>query len=182
MNTCSTLRLWKAEATESFDFQAFNVGDYYGAVDQKIHSENITKVLYPNDEPAQGKQLRLEQQYLLVSCSLQDMLNILSIGDLVPKDFHKLFSVQLNDTHPALAIPELMRLLIDEHGLGWDEAWDVTQKTFGYTNHTLLPEALETWPLPLFQSLFPRLLEIMFEINQRFLNRFEHSTREMRTA
>ncbi len=171
VNTCITLRLWKAEAAESFDFQAFNIGDYYGAVDEKVYSENITKVLYPNDEPAQGKQLRLEQQYFLVSCSLQDMLRILSMGDLLPKDFHKLFSVQLNDTHPALAVPELMRLLIDEHGLGWDEAWDVTQQTFGYTNHTLLPEALEKWPLPLFQSLFPRHVEIIFEINRRFLDK-----------
>lgn len=171
VNTCSTLRLWKAEAIESFDFRAFNIGDYYGAVDRKIYSENITKVLYPNDEPAQGKQLRLEQQYFLVSCSLQDMLRILSMGNLLPKDFHKLFSVQLNDTHPALAIPELMRLLIDEHGLGWDEAWDVTQNTFGYTNHTLLPEALEKWPLPLFQSLLPRHVEIIFEINHRFLEK-----------
>lgn len=171
VNTCNILRLWKAEAAESFDFQAFNIGDYYGAVDEKVYSENITKVLYPNDEPALGKQLRLEQQYFLVSCSLQDMLRILSMGDLVPKDFHKLFSVQLNDTHPALAVPELMRLLIDEHGLGWDEAWDVTQKTFGYTNHTLLPEALEKWPLPLFQSLFPRHVEIIFEINRRFLDK-----------
>ena len=171
VNTCITLRLWKAEAAESFDFQAFNIGDYYGAVDEKVYSENITKVLYPNDEPAVGKQLRLEQQYFLVSCSLQDMLRILSMGDLLPKDFHKLFSVQLNDTHPALAIPELMRLLIDEHGLSWDEAWDVTQKTFGYTNHTLLPEALEKWPLPLFRSLFPRHMEIIFEINRRFLEK-----------
>ena len=171
VNTCITLRLWKAEAAESFDFQAFNIGDYYGAVDRKIYSENITKVLYPNDEPAQGKQLRLEQQYFLVSCSLQDMLRILSMGNLLPKDFHKLFSVQLNDTHPALAIPELMRLLIDEHGIEWDEAWEVTQKTFGYTNHTLLPEALEKWPLPLFHSLFPRHVEIIFEINRRFLEK-----------
>ncbi len=171
VNTCITLRLWKAEAAESFDFQAFNIGDYYGAVDEKVYSENITKVLYPNDEPAQGKQLRLEQQYFLVSCSLQDMLRILSMGDLLPKDFHKLFSVQLNDTHPALAIPELMRLLIDEHGLEWDEAWEVTQNTFGYTNHTLLPEALEKWHLPLFQSLFPRHVEIIFEINRRFLEK-----------
>ncbi len=171
VNTCITLRLWKAEAAESFDFQAFNIGDYYGAVDEKVYSENITKVLYPNDEPALGKQLRLEQQYFLVSCSLQDMLRILSMGDLLPQDFHKLFSVQLNDTHPALAVPELMRLLIDEHGIEWDEAWEVTQKTFGYTNHTLLPEALEKWPLPLFQSLFPRHVEIIFEINRRFLEK-----------
>ena len=169
VNTCNTLRLWKAEAAESFDFQAFNVGDYYGAVDEKVYSENLTKVLYPNDEPAQGKQLRLEQQYFFVSCSIQDMLRICSMGDLPATKFHEIFSVQLNDTHPALAVSELMRLLIDEHGVAWDEAWEVTQKTFGYTNHTLLPEALEKWPLPLFRSLFPRHLEIIFEINHRFL-------------
>ncbi len=171
VNTCNTLRLWKAEAAESFDFQAFNVGDYYGAVDEKVYSENLTKVLYPNDEPVQGKQLRLEQQYFFVSCSLQDMLRICSIGGLPPTKFHKIFSVQLNDTHPALAVPELMRLLIDEHGVGWDEAWEVTQNTFGYTNHTLLPEALEKWPLPLFQTLFPRHVEIIYEINHRFLEK-----------
>jgi glycogen phosphorylase len=169
VNTCNTLRLWKAEATESFDFQAFNVGDYYGAVDEKVYSENITKVLYPNDEPAQGKQLRLEQQYFFVSCSLQDMLRICSMGDLPPTKFHEVFAVQLNDTHPVLAIPELMRLLIDEHGVEWDEAWEVTRNAFSYTNHTLLPEALEKWPLPLFRSLFPRHVEIIFEINHRFL-------------
>jgi starch phosphorylase len=171
VNTCNTLRLWKAEAAESFDFQAFNVGDYYGAVDEKVYSENITKVLYPNDEPAQGKQLRLEQQYFFVSCSLQDMLRICSMGNVPETRFHEVFSVQLNDTHPALAVPELMRLLIDEHGIDWDEAWEVTQKTFGYTNHTLLPEALEKWPLPLFRSLFPRHVEIIFEINHRFLEK-----------
>lgn len=169
VNPCNTLRLWKAEAAESFDFQAFNLGDYYGAVDEKVYSENITKVLYPNDEPAQGKQLRLEQQYFFVTCSLQDMLRICSLGGLPPTKFNEAFSVQLNDTHPALAVPELMRLLIDEHGIKWDEAWEVTQKTFGYTNHTLLPEALEKWPLPLFRSLFPRHVEIIFEINHRFL-------------
>ncbi|MFH1114346.1 MAG: glycogen/starch/alpha-glucan phosphorylase [Pseudomonadota bacterium] len=171
VNTCNTLRLWKAEAAESFDFQAFNVGDYYGAVDEKVFSENITKVLYPNDEPAQGKRLRLEQQYFFVSCSLQDMLRICSLGSVPPTRFHEVFSVQLNDTHPALAVPELMRLLIDEHGTEWDEAWEVTQKTFGYTNHTLLPEALEKWTLPLFRSLFPRHVEIIFEINHRFLEK-----------
>jgi glycogen phosphorylase len=170
VNTCNTLRLWKAEAAESFDFQAFNVGDYYGAVDEKVYSENITKVLYPNDEPAQGKQLRLEQQYFFVSCSLQDMLRMFSTGTLPLTKFHEVFSVQLNDTHPTLAIPELMRLLIDEHGVEWDEAWEITQKTFGYTNHTLLPEALEKWPLPLLHSLFPRHVEIIFEINYRFLD------------
>nr|WP_272913419.1 glycogen/starch/alpha-glucan phosphorylase [Desulfomonile tiedjei] len=171
VNTCNTLRLWKAEAAESFDFQAFNVGDYYRAVEEKVHSENLTKVLYPNDEPAQGKQLRLEQQYFFVSCSLQDMLRICSMGNVSATRFHEIFSVQLNDTHPTLAVPELMRLLIDEHGTEWDEAWEVTRKTFGYTNHTLLPEALEKWPLPLFRSLFPRHVEIIFEINHRFLEK-----------
>ncbi|MEW6530238.1 MAG: glycogen/starch/alpha-glucan phosphorylase [Thermodesulfobacteriota bacterium] len=171
VNTCNTLRLWKAEAAESFDFQAFNIGDYYGAVEEKVFSENLTKVLYPNDEPAQGKQLRLEQQYFFVSCSLQDMLRMCSMGNLPPTKFHEIFSVQLNDTHPALAVPELMRLLVDEHGIEWDEAWEVTQKTFGYTNHTLLPEALEKWPLSLFRSLLPRHMEIIFEINHRFLEK-----------
>jgi starch phosphorylase len=170
VNTCNTLRLWKAEAAESFDFQAFNIGDYYGAVDEKVYSENLTKVLYPNDEPAQGKQLRLEQQYFLVSCSLQDMLHVHLLGDLSPAYFHKTFAAQLNDTHPSLAVPELMRLLIDEHGLEWDQAWEVTTNTFGYTNHTLLPEALEKWPLPLFGALLPRHLEIIYEINHRFLD------------
>jgi glycogen phosphorylase len=169
VNACNTLRLWKAEAAESFDFQAFNIGDYYAAVDEKVYSENITKVLYPNDEPAQGKQLRLEQQYFLVSCSLQDMVRIYAMAAGDPVKFHKTFVIQLNDTHPSLAIAELMRLLVDEHGMEWDKAWEVTRHSFAYTNHTLLPEALEKWPLPLFGSLFPRHLEIIYEINDRFL-------------
>ncbi|ASC70189.1 glycogen phosphorylase [Halomicronema hongdechloris C2206] len=170
VNTTNTLRLWRAEAAESFNFQAFNQGDYYGAVDQKIYSENLTKVLYPNDEPLQGKQLRLEQQYFFVSCALQDMIRLHrgAGGDL--RQFHQKFAVQLNDTHPAVAVAELMRLLVDEHRLPWDAAWEVSQSTFGFTNHTLLPEALEKWPLPLFGSLLPRHLEIIYEINQRFLD------------
>lgn len=169
-NICNILRLWKADAVESFDFEAFNVGDYYKAVEEKMFSENITKILYPNDEALKGKQLRLEQQYFLVSCSLQDMirLEILRRGSL--KNFHESFAAQLNDTHPSLAIPELMRLLVDEHQMPWDEAYEITVKTFSYTNHTLLPEALEKWPLRLFQSLLPRHLEIIYEINQRFLD------------
>ena len=170
VNTCNLLRLWKAEAVESFEFEAFNVGDYYGAVDQKIYSENITKVLYPNDEPIQGKQLRLEQQYFFVSCSLQDMLRIYKLlgGDL--SEFSSHFALQLNDTHPAIGVAELMRLLIDENGMDWDTAWKITCNTFGYTNHTLLPEALEKWPVSLFAGLFPRHMEIIFEINRRFLD------------
>src|SRR6201998_4255181 len=170
VNTANTLRLWKAEARESFDFQEFNVGDYYGAVHDKVVTENITKVLYPNDEPIQGKQLRLEQQYFFVSCSLQDMIRIhLRIGGSL-NDFHETFAVQLNDTHPSIGVAELMRLLVDEHQMDWDAAWEITEKTFAYTNHTLLPEALEKWPVSLFGSLLPRHLEIIYEINRRFLD------------
>ena len=170
VNTANTLRLWKAEARESFDFQEFNVGDYYGAVHDKVVTENITKVLYPNDEPAQGKQLRLEQQYFFVSCSLQDMIRmLLHTGGSLNK-FHEAFAVQLNDTHPSIGVAELMRLLVDKHQMEWDVAWDITRKTFAYTNHTLLPEALEKWPIKLFGSLLPRHLEIIYEINRRFLD------------
>lgn len=170
VNTTSTLRLWKAEAPESFDFQAFNDGDYYGAVDAKIISENLTKVLYPNDEPIQGKQLRLEQQYFFVSCSLQNLLKIHLLRDDPIETFHEKFVIQLNDTHPAIGVAELMRLLVDEYLLDWQKAWDITHQSFAYTNHTLLPEALETWPLNLLGHLLPRHLEIIYEINQRFLD------------
>ncbi len=169
VNTANTLRLWKAEAPESFEFQAFNVGDYYGAVNKKVVSENITKVLYPNDELIQGKELRLEQQYFFVSCSLQDMIRLHLRKEESLNNFHQSYAVQLNDTHPSIGVAELMRLLVDEHQLDWDQAWQITQNTFGYTNHTLLPEALEKWPLSLFNSLLPRHLQIIYEINQRFL-------------
>jgi starch phosphorylase len=169
--TVNMLRLWKSEAVESFDFESFNTGDYYAAVDQKVVSETISKVLYPNDEPLIGKRLRLAQQYFFVSCSLQDMMRIHLLREKMDiRDFHKTFAAQLNDTHPSIAVAELMRLLMDEQGLGWDEAWEITRKTFGYTNHTLLPEALEKWPIPLFSTLMPRLLEIIYEINRRFLD------------
>ena len=170
VNTANTLRLWKAEARESFDFQEFNVGDYYGAVHDKVVTENITKVLYPNDEAVQGKQLRLEQQYFFVSCSLQDMIRMLLHTGGSLNNFHEAFAVQLNDTHPSIGVAELMRLLVDEHQMDWDVAWDITRKTFAYTNHTLLPEALEKWPINLFGSLLPRHLEIIYEINRRFLD------------
>src|SRR5688572_7801589 len=168
--TANLLRLWKAEATESFDFDAFNIGDYYGAVDQKVESETISKVLYPNDEPEAGKELRLAQQYFFVSCSLQDMirLQLMRGKNLAELDSH--WAAQLNDTHPSIAIAELMRLLVDEHWLPWDQAWAITQRTCAYTNHTLLVEALEKWALPLFGRLLPRHLEIVYEINDRFLN------------
>jgi starch phosphorylase len=164
------LRLWKAEAVESFDFADFNVGDYYGAVQEKVYSENVTKVLYPNDEPEVGKKLRLGQQHFFVSCSLQDMVRIHLLRKKSLDSFPESFAVQLNDTHPAIAVAELMRLLVDEHLLPWEQAWEITRKTMAYTNHTLLPEALETWPLPLFAEHLPRHLEIIYEINQRFLD------------
>ena len=164
------LRLWKSEPRESFDFQAFNVGNYYGAVNDMVVAENLSKVLYPNDEPDAGKELRLKQQYFFVSCSIQDMirLHLREAGTI--DGFNRKFVAQLNDTHPAIAVAELMRLLVDEHLLPWDKAWDVTRQTFAYTNHTLLPEALETWPEALFQRILPRHLEIIFEINSRFLD------------
>ncbi len=169
-DNCNTLRLWKAEAVQSFDFEDFNVGNYYAAVEEKVASETITKVLYPNDEPEIGKKLRLVQQYFFVSCSLQDMIRmLLMVGGRIG-DFDKRFTFQLNDTHPSIAVAELMRLLVDEHGLDWDEAWRITLNTFAYTNHTLLPEALEKWPLELFRGILPRHLEIIYEINRRFLD------------
>ena len=168
MKTCP-LRLWKAEAVESFDFAAFNQGDYYQAVEAKMKSENITKVLYPNDEVIQGKNLRLQQQFFFASCSLQDMIRVHLLLKRPLATFHEKWAVQLNDTHPAIAVAELMRLLVDEHQMDWDTAWRVTQNTFAYTNHTLLPEALEKWPIGLFGDLLPRHLEIIYEINHRFL-------------
>ncbi len=169
VTTANLLRLWKAEACESFDFQSFNVGDYYGAVDQKVASENVSKVLYPNDEAIQGKELRLEQQYFFVSCSLRDMIRIYLQSENDLERFHEKYAAQLNDTHPAVAVAELMRILIDEYDMDWEPAWEITRKTFAYTNHTLLPEALETWPVDLFARVLPRHLEIIYEINHRFL-------------
>ena len=168
--TANTLRLWRAEAPESFDFAVFNRGDYYGAVNQKVISENLSKVLYPNDEQVRGKELRLEQQYFFVSCSLQDMFRVLDVQRIPLERLHEKFAVQLNDTHPSVAVAELMRLLIDVHAMDWDLAWDVTRRTMAYTNHTLLPEALECWPLELFGRILPRHLEIVLEINARFLD------------
>lgn len=171
VGTANMLRLWQAQAVESFDFQAFNVGAYERAVDEKVKSENITKVLYPNDEPLQGKALRLQQQYFFVACSLQDMARIHAQRAADLTGFHKKYAVQLNDTHPAIAVAELMRLLVDEYAMDWEQAWDLTRQTFAYTNHTLLPEALECWSLDLFGRLLPRHLEIIFEINRRWLDR-----------
>ena len=169
VGTCNRLRLWKAEAVESFDFAAFNHGDYYRAVDDKMRSENITKVLYPNDEISEGKTLRLQQQFFFVTCSLQDMIRVHLMLKRPLDKFQEKWAVQLNDTHPSIAVAELMRLLVDEHQMDWQTAWNVTRNTFAYTNHTLLPEALEKWPLSIFSKLLPRHLEIIYEINAHFL-------------
>ncbi|HXV62374.1 MAG TPA: glycogen/starch/alpha-glucan phosphorylase [Vicinamibacteria bacterium] len=169
-STTNLLRLWKAEAIESFDFDAFNVGDYYRAVDEKVLSETISKVLYPNDEPEVGKHLRLAQQYFFVSCSLQDMVHIHRLRGKDLRELPLYWAAQLNDTHPSIAVAELMRLLVDEHSMDWGEAWTITQETCGYTNHTLLSEALERWPVAMFRKFLPRHLEIIYEINRRFLD------------
>jgi glycogen phosphorylase len=169
--TASTnfLRLWTARADDEFDLDAFQVGEYWRAVDAKVKSENITKVLYPADTRPAGKQLRLEQEHFFVSCALQDSIRLL-LQRATIHQFAEKFAVQLNDTHPSLAVPELMRLLMDVHDLEWNAAWAITTKAISYTNHTLMPEALETWPLPLFARLLPRHLEIIYEINRRFLD------------
>jgi len=169
-NTANTLRLWKAEARESFNFQKFNSGDYYGAVIDKVYSENVSKVLYPNDDFERGKQLRLAQQYFFVACSLKDMLRLHLAADGKIENFHEKVTFQLNDTHPSIAIAELMRIFIDEYEMEWERAWYITTRTFAYTNHTLLPEALERWNVDLFGAALPRHLEIIYEINRRFLD------------
>jgi starch phosphorylase len=169
VNTCDRLRLWRADATEAFDFYAFNIGDYYGAVEEKVGSETLSKVLYPNDGTDEGRRLRLKQQHFFVSCSLQDMIRSLDARGIPIAEFPDHWAVQLNDTHPSISVAELMRLLIDDKHLDWDAAWSITSRSLAYTNHTLLPEALEKWGLPLFASLLPRHLELIYEINRRFL-------------
>ncbi len=171
VNTCNVLTLWSARAVESFALEAFNTGDYYKAVEDEVNSETVTKVLYPNDEPDAGKRLRLLQQYFFVSCSLQHVLHIMDdLADVSITELPQRFALQLNDTHPSVGVAELMRLLVDERELAWDDAWDITVATFAYTNHTLLPEALETWPLEMFAESLPRHIEIIYEINRRFLD------------
>ena len=169
-NKVNILRLWRARASEEFDFQLFDISDYARAVEQKTRSENISKVLYPNDNTPQGKELRLKQQYFFVACSLRDIIRRFQLKNSDWNMFPEKVVIQLNDTHPIVAIPELMRILVDEHHLAWDKAWDITQRTFAYTCHTLLPEALEKWPVSLFEHLLPRHLEIIYEINHRFLD------------
>jgi len=170
VDNANMLRLFASTAPEAFDLETFNCGDYVGAVDQQIEAQNLSKVLYPSDEQESGRRLRLRQQHFLVSCALQDMIRIHQQGDAPLDDFPRKYAVQLNDTHPSLAVLELMRLLLDEHAMDWDRAWDITTRSFAYTNHTLLPEALETWPVALFAEELPRHLELLFELNRRFLD------------
>jgi starch phosphorylase len=168
-DTVNTLRLWAARATRDFDFKFFNAGDYRRAVEEKIDTENISKVLYPNDQSEVGKELRLKQQYFFVACSVGDVIKRYKRRHSSFAEFPDKVAIQLNDTHPAIAVAELMRVLVDEELLEWDVAWSITERTIGYTNHTLLPEALERWAIPLFERLLPRHLLIIYEINRRFL-------------
>ena len=172
-NTVNFLRLWESRAPEEFDFEAFNRGGYEEAVREKNHSETISKVLYPNDKTDSGKELRLLQQYFLVACSLKDIIRRFRRANEDWHDFPEKVAIQLNDTHPAIAVVELQRVLHDEYGMPWDEAWSIVTSTFAYTNHTLLPEALEKWTVGLFQKVLPRHLQIIFEINKRFLEQVD---------
>ena len=169
-STVNVLRLWRAQADEDFNFQIFNEGSYVEALREKALAETVSKVLYPNDTTENGKELRLVQQYFFVACSLADMVRRFKNGyDLPWSEFPSKVAVQLNDTHPAVAVPELMRILVDEEKIAWNEAWKITQATLSYTNHTLLPEALETWSVGLFEKVLPRHLQIIYQINQEFL-------------
>jgi len=168
--TINTLRLWAAGTPDFFDFQQFSSGDFVGALAETLTAETVTRVLYPDDTTAEGKGLRFLQQYFLVACTLADAIRRFRAAGNEWTALPDKVAMQLNDTHPTLAVPELMRILLDDARLGWDQAWDLTQRTLAYTNHTLLPEALEKWPLPWFETLLPRHLEIIYEINRRFLD------------
>lgn len=168
-NTVNTLRLWSAKASKEFNFSVFNDGDYRRAVEEKALSESISKVLYPNDESAEGKELRLKQQYFFVACSIADIIRRHKKRFDTLDNLPDQIAIQLNDTHPAIAVAELMRVLIDEESIAWEKAWELTKAATGFTNHTLLPEALEKWPVPMFERLLPRILQIIYEINRRFL-------------
>ncbi len=170
-NTVNNLRLWQAKSTEDFNFEYFNKGDYAAAVSDKTTSETISKVLYPNDNIDPGKVLRLKQQYFFVSATLHDIIRAYKVKHSTFKKFPEKVAIQLNDTHPSIAIPELMRILMDDEGLEWDAAWDITVKTFAYTNHTVMAEALEKWDVSLFETLLPRHLSIIYEINHRYLEK-----------
>jgi starch phosphorylase len=170
-HTVNVLRLWQAQADEDLNLQIFNDGGYIDAIREKAMAETVSKVLYPNDSTESGKELRLVQQYFFVACSLADIIRRFKNGYNLPwSEFPSKAAIQLNDTHPAVAIPELMRILVDEEKLDWAQAWSICQQTFGYTNHTLLPEALETWSTGLFERVLPRHLQIIYQINQLFLS------------
>ncbi len=168
--TINTLRLWAVSTTDDFDFQEFSKGDFVGALAKTLTAETLTRVLYPDDSTSQGQGLRFIQEYFLVACSLADLVRRFLRGNTDWSELPEKVAIQLNDTHPSMAVPELMRILLDEARLGWDQAWDLTRRTLAYTNHTLLPEALEKWPLPWFETLLPRHLEIILEINRRLLD------------
>ncbi|MCA1809968.1 MAG: glycogen/starch/alpha-glucan family phosphorylase [Lentisphaerae bacterium] len=173
VNTVNFLRLWSSRANEGFRLDVFNKGDYVNATQQKNWAEIITKVLYPSDNTSAGKELRLIQEYFLVSCSLRDLIRRFQKSNRNWNDFPKKTAIQLNDTHPALAVAELMRFFLDEIALPWDKAWDLVVRTMGYTNHTILPEALEKWPAPLLEKVLPRHLKLIYDINHRFLQKVE---------
>jgi len=168
--TVNTLRLWSATAAHAFDFQRFSGGDFVASIAEALNAESLTRVLYPDDHTPQGRELRLMQEYFLVACSLADALRRFRESNADWRTLPEKAAIQLNDTHPSLAVPELMRILLDEAHLGWDEAWDLTRRTLAYTNHTLLPEALERWPVEWMEILIPRQLEIVLEINRRLLD------------
>ncbi len=183
-NNVNTLRLWSAQSQYGFNLSHFNRGDYLKANLEALVTENITKVLYPNDNNYEGKELRLKQQYFLVSATLQDIIDRMKRNHCEISELHEKSAIQLNDTHPALAVPELMRLLVDEEGFDWEAAWGICTKTFNYTNHTLMSEALERWPVNMMEKLIPRILEIIYELNSRFLKnvleRYPDDTKRMR--
>ena len=168
--TVNTLRLWSATAAHAFDFQRFSGGDFVASIAEALNAESLTRVLYPDDHTPQGRGLRLMQEYFLVACSLADIVRRFRESNTDWQLLPEKAAIQLNDTHPSLAVPELMRILLDEAHLGWDEAWDLTRRTLAYTNHTLLPEALERWPVEWLELLIPRHLEIIYEINRRLLD------------
>src|SRR5207253_2834884 len=168
--TINTLRLWAATASDEFDFQTFSHGEFVGALAESLAAKSLTRVLYPDDSTTQGQELRFVQEYFLVACSLADLLRRFRRSNNDWSTLPEKVAIQLNDTHPTMAVPELMRILLDEAHLGWDQAWDLTQRTLAYTNHTLLPEALERWPVAWFEMLLPRHLEIIYEINRRLLD------------
>jgi starch phosphorylase len=173
-DTVNNMRLWSAKATRDFNLTHFNEGNYLKAVREKNESENLSKVLYPDDSTHNGRELRLKQQYFFVSASLQDIMRRFAAYHSDLDALPDKVAIQLNDTHPSVAIPELMRVLLDVHRLEWDRAWGITERTFSYTNHTLMPEALETWPVAMFERLLPRHLQIIYEINRRFLEDVRH--------